>query len=62
MPNIELLQDRRRTRYSRLRKAIAAGLEQPEALKVTRKPQVQTEAVDPELEEVAARLAKRMRR
>ena len=50
--------DRRRTRYVRLRKAIADGLAQPDELKRKHPP---TEAVDPELDEVVKRLMRRVR-
>ena len=47
---VELAGDRRRTRYSRLRKAVAEGLAPPDALKVKRKPKDERhEAVDPVL-------------
>jgi hypothetical protein len=56
---VELAGDRRRTRYSRLRKAVKDGLVAPDALKVRRH---KTEAVDPELsDELVARLSRRPR-
>jgi hypothetical protein len=54
-------EDRRKTRYVKLRKAIANGLAGPEELKVKRKPVVETEAVDPALDEVVKRLMRRCR-
>jgi hypothetical protein len=53
-------EDRRKTRYVRLRKAIANGLADPDELKAKRK--VDSEAVDPALgDELAARLSRRRR-
>jgi hypothetical protein len=49
-------EDRRKTRYVRLRKAIESGLAQPDELK---RKQPETEAVDPELDEVVKRLMRR---
>jgi Protein of unknown function (DUF3987) len=53
--------DRRKTRYVRLRKAIANGLADPDELKVKCKPAVEPEAVDPALDEVVKRLMRRVR-
>ena len=50
---VELDEDRRMTRYVRLRKAIAEGIERPDALK---RKQPESEAVEPALDEVARRL------
>jgi hypothetical protein len=50
-------EDRRKTRYVRLRKAIDAGLAEPEALKRSRP----TQAVEPELDAVVKRLMRRCR-
>jgi len=61
LKGVELAQDRRKTRYSRLREAIDAGLGSPEERKPKRKPSEPTEAVDPELDEVARRLMRRNR-
>jgi hypothetical protein len=54
-------EDRRKTRYLRLRKAIANGLADPNELKVKRKAVVDSEAVDPALDEVLKRLMRRVR-
>jgi hypothetical protein len=51
-------EDRRKTRYVRLRKAIANGLADPDELKRSRP---RTEAVDPQLDEVVKRLMRRCR-
>jgi hypothetical protein len=54
--------DRRRTRYSRLRKAIEGELVQQDVLKVKRGAIEATEAIDPTLgDELAARLSRRRR-
>jgi hypothetical protein len=50
MRGVELAQDRRKTRYSRLRAAVENRLLTADALKVQRQPK--TEAVDPELSDV----------
>jgi hypothetical protein len=48
MMGIELAGDRRRTRYSRLRKAVENGLADADAQKVRRLPKAEeTEHVDP---------------
>ena len=47
MRGVALAQDRRKTRYSRLRKAVKNGLVAPDAFKVRCQPE--TEAVDTEL-------------
>ena len=59
MRGVELAGDRRRTRYFRLRKAVAEGLATAEALKVNRKPRNEShEAVDPTLsDEMMARMS-----
>lgn len=54
-------EDRWKTRYVRLRKAMANGLADPDELKLKRNPVVETEAVDPALDEVARRLMRRCR-
>jgi hypothetical protein len=51
-------EDRRKTRYVRLRKAIDAGLAHPDELK---RKQPETEAVDPQLDELVKRLMRRCR-
>jgi hypothetical protein len=60
---VELAQDRRKTRYSRLGAAMENGLADADALKVQHSPKVwETEAVDPALgDELVARLARRRR-
>jgi hypothetical protein len=63
MKGVELAQDRRKTRYLRLRTAVENGLMDARALKARRAPKVEeTEAVDPALgDELVARLARRGR-
>ena len=59
MKGVELAQDRRKTRYSRLRTAVENGLLPADALRVKRS-RVDAEAVDPVLgDELVARLARR---
>ena len=50
LKGVDLAGDRRKTRYSRLRKALKNGLVDADELKVQR--QSKTEAVDPELSDV----------
>jgi hypothetical protein len=63
MKGVELAQDRRKTRYSRMHSAVENGLLPPDTLKVRRTPKVEeTEAVDPVLgDELTARLSQRRR-
>jgi hypothetical protein len=58
---VELAQDRRKTRYSRLRKAVENGLIEADALKARPSPKVEeTEAADPALgDALVARLSRR---
>ena len=54
MRGVELAQDRRKTRYSRLRNAAGNGLVDADDLKVRLSPQLaETEAVDPVLDRIA---------
>jgi hypothetical protein len=62
MRGVELAQDRRKTRYVRLRRAMKQGVELHEAKRVHRKPSADNEAVDPVLgDELVARLSRNLR-
>ena len=63
MRGVELAQNRRKTRYSRLRAAVESGLADADELKVRCSPKVEdTQALDPALgDELVARLARRRR-